>query len=61
MHKEKHPPTVNGKSNCPKCRHWWFERLRKGCMKGPERVTYTTYELFGWGDPRDPCPDFESI
>lgn len=31
--------------NCPDCEHWWFDRIRYGCLIDDNRPTNTTAQL----------------
>jgi Zn-finger nucleic acid-binding protein len=45
---------------CPKCKHFWLDRIRHGCILDSSRRTYTTYELGSmWA--AGPCNDFRPI
>jgi hypothetical protein len=44
--------------HCPTCRHWWFDRIRRGCRIDERRATNTTYML-GSDTACGPCEDYE--
>jgi hypothetical protein len=44
------------RKNCPECRYWWHDRMRHGCLKNPERLTYASFDLPDAKD-REWCTD----
>jgi len=44
--------------NCPKCKHWWLDRTKRGCLLDNLRATNTT-AMLGSNRAFGPCDDFE--
>ena len=47
------------RKNCPVCRYWWFNRTTHGCIKNPERLTYTSLTIEPKTKDRDWCEDMK--